>query len=515
MKKVRFKDLFNFDSSSKLQAGLGRIEGKYPFYTSSPTLSKYYEKYQFSGEHLIFGTGGVASVHYSKNKFAVSTDCLVAIPNNELELFNPKYIYYYLSSHPEILQAGFRGAGLKHISRSYIANISVPLPSFSIQNQIVTVLDKAYFIYDSLNNLSLTFEDLEKSIYYDMFGRKNLEFDTWPLVRLEDLTKDKKVDLRTGPFGSDLLIQEMGLQGDVIVLGIDNAVNNRFKNKENRYITLDKFNSLKKFQVHPRDVIITIMGTIGRSAIIPEDIGLAINTKHLAAITLDNNLANPYYISYSVYLNAEVISQLKAKSRGAIMSGLNLSKVKSIKFRQPSIEKQNEFEKLINYIWIIKSRLETRKEHWNNLIKSLQLESFLFKLQTNIAAFSFDDQMVEFIEKEQVVKASLNEDEKKLNAIRDILKNEYSDRSFSFAEITKAIADHEIQVNYEHKLESSNNEHLRGIKDFMFHFLDSINNNNEPFLRQIFKVDLFRDAEKGKDDSSIMFEINNYAANQD
>jgi|GEM_PF-1406551 len=510
MKKVRFKDLFNFDSSSKLQAGLGTSDGNYPFYTSSPTLSKFYENYQFSGENLIFGTGGTASIHYKKGRFAVSSDCLVAIPNDELELFHPKYIFYYLSANLEILQAGFRGAGLKHISRSYIANITIPLPDFSLQNQIVAVLDKAHFVFDKLKSLNNSFEDLEKSLYYDMFGKKNTDFIKWKQIRLDELVVDPKKDLRTGPFGSDLLNEEMKDEGDVRVLGIDNVVTNRFGFGVKRFINQSKYNQLKKFEVFSRDVIITIMGTLGRSVIVPNDLGKTINTKHLAAITLDESKANPFYISYSTYLSAELLSQLKAKSRGAVMDGLNLTNIKSLKYRKPPLDKQLEFERLITSIWNIKAQLNIRKDFWKNLIESIQIDSFSFKLKTNINAFSFDNQMVDYIEKKENIKSELTADDRKLYELRDAINSEFYGRSFSYTEVQNLIQEIELPIEYDHSLEYQGNNKDIGIKDFIFKSLSAID-NEAPFLKQVFIVDKDRDAEKNKDNSCIMFEINTHA----
>ena len=94
MKKVSFGDLFEFQKKSTIKAGDGLPlnQGAYPLYTSSNSLKKSYNEFLFDDRSLIFGTGGSASVHYCKERFAVSTDCFVVKAINEEELCL-KYIY--------------------------------------------------------------------------------------------------------------------------------------------------------------------------------------------------------------------------------------------------------------------------------------------------------------------------------------------------------------------------------------------------------------------------------------
>lgn len=160
----------------------------------------------------------------------------------------------------------------------------------------------------------------------------------WKYVHIQDIC----TDMRTGPFGSALHHDEF-VDSGVFVLGIDNAVENEFSYNRMRYITEAKYQQLKRYTVKPLDVIITIMGTVGRSAVIPIDIPLAINTKHLACLTLDRNLANSTFIAKAIQIHPELLSQLSLNSKGAIMDGLNLTIIKGLKFRLPPIALQEQF----------------------------------------------------------------------------------------------------------------------------------------------------------------------------
>ena len=137
-------EICEFLPKSKRQASYGKKHGKYPFYTSSQNSNKYCDEYDYDDECLIIGTGGTANIKYN-SKFSCSTDNFIVKVNKE-QL--SKYIYYYLSINIEILQKGFLGVGLQHISKEYIINIKIPIPSLERQQEIVKYLD---FIYEKTN----------------------------------------------------------------------------------------------------------------------------------------------------------------------------------------------------------------------------------------------------------------------------------------------------------------------------------------------------------------------------
>lgn len=61
---AQLKDYVIVQPKSKIKAGDGLSEGEYKFFTSSNTQTKWLNQFQYDRPALIFGTGGMASVHY-------------------------------------------------------------------------------------------------------------------------------------------------------------------------------------------------------------------------------------------------------------------------------------------------------------------------------------------------------------------------------------------------------------------------------------------------------------------
>src|SRR5690606_23354706 len=205
--KVKLGDFLYFEKKSKVKAGEGKDNGIFPFFTSSSILNKFINEFQFSGPSLILGTGGKASIHYYDNKFSVSTDCFV-LKCKEQETFNTKFIFHYLSGNIFLLEEGFKGAGLKHISKDYISNLEIPLPPLHIQEKIAEILDKADELRRKDQELQDKYDQLAQAIFIDMFGdylnsSNNCLLDFIELnPKKSEINEEKKLEVSFIPMAS-------------------------------------------------------------------------------------------------------------------------------------------------------------------------------------------------------------------------------------------------------------------------------------------------------------------------
>ena len=247
----------------------------------------------------------------------------------------PMYLYYGIQKYLKVIEDHTAFVTVKHISGRQIEDIQIPLPAIEEQCRVVDLLARAEGIVRMRREAEAKAKEIIPVLFADMFGQ-----DSSHVVNsVQDVLARKAGAIRTGPFGSQLLHSEFVGEG-IAVLGIDNAVANRFEWRERRFITPHKYRELVRYTVYPGDVLITIMGTCGRCAIVPANIPTAINTKHLCAVSLDRSLCLPEYLHSAFLYDPFVRRQLSAATKGAIMDGLNMSVIRRLRIRVPSLAKQ-------------------------------------------------------------------------------------------------------------------------------------------------------------------------------
>ena len=143
----------------------------------------------------------------------------------------------------------------------------------------------------------------------------------WSWASLDQLASEEERSFQSGPFGSALLHSEFQDSGK-LVIGIDNVRDGWFSTGSDHRISDEKFEALKRFKARPRDLLLTVMATVGRTCIIPEDIEDAIITKHVYRITLSQAVA-PDFVMNAVRAGPCTVSHLFGNTQGQTRPGLN------------------------------------------------------------------------------------------------------------------------------------------------------------------------------------------------
>lgn len=305
---------------------------------------------------------------------------------------------YIFNMNFEWIQNRRTGTGVPHVPKDLGKILQVKFPAARQEQQkIVHILQTIDQAIEKTEQLIEKYQQIKAGLMHDLFTRgigadgklrqlrtkaPELYHETpigwipkeWQCLSLEKLLADVPNNLRSGPFGSALLKSEL-VEDGIPFLGIDNIHVERFESNFRRFVSERKFNELAKYAVRPRDVIITIMGTVGRAAVVPSDIDRALSSKHLWTMTFDQTLAIPELICWQLNFSAWVKSWFRRETQGGIMDAIQSKTLRTLLIPVPDIAEQKEiykrYERMVAKLRCEEARLRKLKEQKSGLMHDL------------------------------------------------------------------------------------------------------------------------------------------------
>lgn len=211
------------------------------------------------------------------------------IPKEDYNIL-PEYTYYYLSHYKwENSNKAVMGITLnkKVISDSYFE-----FPERAEQERIVGELDCLSGIIAAKRAQLRELDTLAQSIFYTMFGDPITNDKGWQTKML----KDSVFEMFLGPFGSSLKTDCYVDKADsfCVVYEQKHAIKKSL-DVETHYINEEKYNSLKRFEVHAGDFIMSCRGTIGELFRLPSNAPMGIIHPSLMKIRINEGVYNPIF----------------------------------------------------------------------------------------------------------------------------------------------------------------------------------------------------------------------------
>ena len=314
-------------------------------------------KFMYDGEVVLLGRKGTIDrpLYFNGPFWAVDT-MFFAVPDKRVYC---KYMYYQALTFPFNYYA--TATALPSMTQTELGNNPICVPPYDEQRAIADYLDSECTKIDNLiakeDKRRKLLLELRKTIVTSMVTKglvgaedvkdshvKSIGFvpKHWIVCQIRHILVYGKDGIRIGPFGSSLTGKVSG-DGDYKVYGQWNIIDNDFS-AGTSYIDTDTFDELSPYQVIGGDVLISMMGTVGKCAIIPEDIQCGIMDSHVVKARLNHDkMDNEYFALLYDKDNSDVVfAQINEVKKGSIMDGLNSSLIKSLRVCVPPIQEQRE-----------------------------------------------------------------------------------------------------------------------------------------------------------------------------
>lgn len=265
------------------------------------------------------------------------------------------------------------GGSLLRARPAHVSKIRIPLPAIDEQRRLAAIFDKAEELRCKRRAALSQLDTLRHSIFHSMFGDAARNPHAFPKRELVELCA-KRDDIRCGPFGTQLNKDDFRSSG-VPLWGIKN-VNRSFELPTQEFLEDTTAERLDSYSILPGDIVMTRKGTVGNCSVYPVGFPQGIMHSDLLRLRLDPRIANARFISDQLHTSRDVAHQVSLISGGAIMAGINVSKLKIIKVLAPPLARQEEYAERVTAVDKIRSRHQSQLSELDALLASLLDQAF-------------------------------------------------------------------------------------------------------------------------------------------
>ena len=290
--------------------------------------------------------GAIAIYDSSAHKTIAATIHYGAyIPNKER--LDIRFLWWFLRSavFRDMVQEYIPGGIKTELKAKRFLEVPVPLPPLTEQRRIVERIEALAERVDEAQSLRQYVGEEAEAIFASAIT--NLPFNESQWKNVDFALSRSKGAIHSGPFGSDLTHGEF-VESGIAAIGTRDVKVNKFSLGSGWYVTPERFERLKQYQIYPGDVLVTIIGgSIGRFCVVPTDVPLAFTTKHVIAMQFNPSIADRQFMSYMLNFHARCRETMFSQTSGSAQPSLNISKIKAIEIPVPPLEEQR---RLVAYL---------------------------------------------------------------------------------------------------------------------------------------------------------------------
>ena len=263
----------------------------------------------------------------------------------------PEFLEYALRCNRAIdyYKAKLRGstARRRSLPTPTLLELDVPLPDIEQQKLALTTIHHAKNALDSRQAQFTKLDELIKARFVEMFGDKNYPYESLINLILDGTSLSYGI-VQPGNDGT----------GDMGVLRPVDIVDGKLTMSSIKYIDRSIGEGFKKTELDGDELLITVRGTTGITALTDSRFAGMNVTRGIAVIRYNRKKINSLYLN--AYFNTDESQRyIQEHTRGATLQQINLSDLRIQRIMLPPLSLQNQFAAFVEEV--DKSKVEVQK----------------------------------------------------------------------------------------------------------------------------------------------------------
>jgi len=287
--------------------------------TLAPFIAEEWEKLGYSCAYAHIAKGSIRIAHYM-------TDDMAAEYSRRMKKFNQAHDTCFAEVIPSDPQMAGAADYFLQKCKDFFKDAKVEFP----------------------NDDNKPYKSNKGKLVYNEFLKKEIPIN-WSIRLLKDCVSSDKYAIVDGPFGTQLKIEEYVSEG-IPIFEMEQLNGGLIVEPNKHYITMEKYNTIKRSTVKTGDIIISKTGTLGLLGIVDKNCDKGIIVSRLAKISPDNNKIGQYTL-LTILKQLEKNGYWDKKSTGSTMPILNNKILENVEILYPDNNLFVKFENKIKNLY--------------------------------------------------------------------------------------------------------------------------------------------------------------------
>lgn len=328
-------------------------------------------KFAFTQKHVLYGKLRPYLRKIARPGFEgiCSTDILPILPGKTIDR---DYLAHSLLLDSSVSFAVTRSVGvnLPRISPSVLETLRIPLPPMEEQRRIAAILDQAEALRAKRRQALAKLDTLTQSLFLEMFGDLADNPQSWPIRTIAELFEVKGG--KRLPKGEEYSVAETPFR----YLRVMDFMSGEIDPSKLVFLKPEVQRKIARYTVAANDVVISIAGTIGRTAAIGAELA-GVNLTENAAKLVPRKADEVDAVFLAEALRMPFLQdQISARTGQVTIGKLALFRIEQLSLPLPPHQEQEAFAKAIRQLKTEKVKASGAEKSLGNLCSSLQHRAF-------------------------------------------------------------------------------------------------------------------------------------------